>query len=56
MTDKPIELSIEVAAETRREIERAAAAKGMSVSAFLEDALRRYLVDTGYIDEEATTH
>jgi len=56
MTDKPIELSIEVPAETRRAIERAAAERGMTVAAFLEEALRRYLVDTGYIDEEATTH
>jgi len=56
MTDKPIELSIEVTAETRREIERAAAERGMTVPEFLEEALRKYLVDTGYIDEEATTH
>jgi hypothetical protein len=56
MTDKPIELSIEVPAETKRAIERVAAERGVTVPAFLEDALRRYLIDTGYIDEEATTH
>jgi len=53
MTDKPIELSIEVPAETRRAIERAAAERGISVSDFLEEALRKHLVDTGYIDEGA---
>ena len=51
-----VELSIEVPSATRREIERAAAERGMTVPAFLEDALRRYLIDTGYIDEEAITH
>lgn len=56
MTNNPIELSIEVTAETRREIERAAAERGMTAPEFLEQALRKYLVDTGYIDEEATTH
>jgi len=44
MPDKPIELSIEVPAETRREIERAAAERGMTVPEFLEEALRKYLV------------
>lgn len=53
MTDKPIELSIEVPAETMRAIERTAAERGVSVSQFLEDALRKHLVDTGYLDEEA---
>ena len=47
---KPIELSIEVPAETKRAIERAAAERGVTVPAFLGDALRKYLVDTGYID------
>lgn len=56
MTDKPLELSIEVTAQTMREIERAAAERGMTAPAFLEDALRRYLIDTSYIDEEATAH
>jgi len=53
MTDKPIELSIEVTAETRRAIERAAAERGVSVSQVLEDALRKHLADTGYLDEDA---
>jgi hypothetical protein len=35
MTDKPIELSIEVPAETRLAIERAAAERGMTVSEYL---------------------
>jgi hypothetical protein len=51
MTDKPIELSIEVPAEIRRAIERAAAEGGMTVPAFLEEALRRYLTDAGYLDK-----
>ena len=53
MTDKPIELSIEVPAETKRAIERAASERGVSVFQFLEDALRKHLADTGYLDEEA---
>lgn len=48
MPDRPIELSIEVPAETRREIERAAAERGMSVPEYLQDALRKFLVDGGY--------
>jgi uncharacterized protein (DUF1778 family) len=55
MTDKSIELSIEVSPETRRAIERAAAERGLTVSEYLEYALRKSLVDTGYLDEE-TTH
>lgn len=51
MTEKPIELSIEVPTETRRAIERAAAERGLTVSAFLEQAVRKHLVDTGYIDK-----
>ncbi len=53
MTDKAVELAIEVPAETKRAIERAAAERGMTVAAFLQQTLRMYLVDTGYIDEEA---
>ena len=56
MTDKPIELSIEVPAETKRAIERAAAARGMTISEYLEYVLRKSLIDAGYLDEEATTH
>ena len=55
MADKSIELSIDVPPETKRAIERAAAERGITVASFLEEAVRRYLVDTGYIDEEATT-
>ena len=55
MTDKPIELSIDVPAETRREIERAAAERGMSVPEFLQDALRRYLADAGYLESRRPT-
>ena len=40
MTDKPIELSIEVPAQTKRAIERAATERGLSVSEFLEEAVR----------------
>jgi len=53
MTDKTIELAIEVPVEFKQAIERAAAARGVSVPDFLEDALRKLLADTGYIDEEA---
>jgi hypothetical protein len=48
MTDKPIELSIEVPAETRLAIERAE--RGMTVSEFLEQAERKHGSD--YLDEE----
>jgi hypothetical protein len=50
MTDKPIGLSIDVPPETKRAIERAAVERGKSVSEFLEETLRKYLIDTGYID------
>ena len=53
MTDKSIELLIEVPAETKLAIERAAAARTLSVAAFLEVSLRKYLADAGYIDEDA---
>src|SRR6185437_10324111 len=52
MTDKTIEQAIEVPVEFKQAIERAAAARGVSVPDFLEDALRKLLADTGYIDEE----
>jgi hypothetical protein len=39
--------------EAKRAIERAAEERDLPVAVFLEVALRRYLVDTGYIDEEA---
>ena len=56
MTDKPIELSIEVPAETQRALARAAAARGMTTSEYLEYVLRKSLLAAGYLDEEATTH
>lgn len=40
-----LELSIEVPAETRRAIERAAAERGMTVSEYLEYALRKSLAE-----------
>jgi uncharacterized protein (DUF1778 family) len=52
MTDQDIELSIELPAETTLAIKRAAAARGMSVSEFVENALRKSLIDAGYIDDE----
>ena len=54
MTEKPIELSIEVPTETKPAIERAAAERGLSVSKLLEEALRKHLADTGYIDKGVT--
>jgi hypothetical protein len=54
MTDKPIELSIEVPPETRRAVERAAAELGLTTSEYLEYALRKSLIDAGYLEEEAT--
>ena len=53
MAEKLIELSIEIPAEVKRAIERAAAERGLSVSDFLAAAVRKRLVDTGYIDERA---
>jgi hypothetical protein len=55
MTDKPIELSIEVPAETKRAIERAAAERGMTVPDFLQGASRRYLADAGYLESRPAT-
>ena len=55
MTHKPIEFSIDVPAETRREIERAAEERGMSVAEFLQDALQRYLADAGYLENRRPT-
>jgi len=55
MTDKSIELLIEVPAETKHAIERAAAELGLTTSEYLGYALRKSLVDAGYLDEE-TAH
>jgi predicted HicB family RNase H-like nuclease len=52
MADKTRELIIEVPAEIRQAIERAAAAQDISISEFVERALAKFLADTGYIDEE----
>ena len=46
MSDKSVELAIEVPAETKLAIERAAAAQGISVSEFIENALQRMLAET----------
>jgi hypothetical protein len=53
MTDKTNELAIDVPAVAKSPLERAAAERGLSVSEFLEGALRKLLIDTGYIDQEA---
>ena len=42
MSEKSIELAVEVPPETRLAIERAAAAQGMSVSEFIQDTLQSY--------------
>jgi hypothetical protein len=52
MIDKNIELTIK-SPETKLAIERAAAARGMSVSELLEGAVAKFLADTGDIDEKA---
>jgi uncharacterized protein (DUF1778 family) len=43
-------LSIEVSAETRRALVKAAADHGLSVSDYVQEALRRYLAATGYLE------
>jgi uncharacterized protein (DUF1778 family) len=52
MADKTRELIIEVPAEIRQAIERAAAAQDISISEFVESALAKFLADTGYIDKK----
>jgi uncharacterized protein (DUF1778 family) len=42
-----VELLIEVPGDTKRAIERAASERGLSVSEFIQEALRRYLADAG---------
>jgi uncharacterized protein (DUF1778 family) len=51
MPHDPQELTIEVSAETRRAIEKAAAAHGLSVSDYIQEALRRFLAATGYLEK-----
>lgn len=48
MSDKTVELAIEVPAETKLAVERAAAAQGISVSKFLENALRKMLEEVSF--------
>jgi hypothetical protein len=48
MSDKKIELAFEVPAKTKRDVERAAAAQGLSVLEFVENAVQRMLVEAGY--------
>lgn len=45
MSDKSVELAIEVPAETKLAVERAAAAQGKSVSEFIERALKMMLAE-----------
>jgi predicted HicB family RNase H-like nuclease len=52
MGDKSVELAVAIPPETRIAIERAARAAGLSVPAFVENALRRFLTDAGYIEQE----
>jgi uncharacterized protein (DUF1778 family) len=52
MTDQDIELSIELPAETTLAIKRAAEVRGMSVSEFVNIALRKSLIDAGYLDDD----
>jgi predicted HicB family RNase H-like nuclease len=52
MADKSVELSVSIPPETKIAIERAARAAGLSVSEFVEKALREFLADAGYIEQE----
>ena len=54
MNDSPIEFLIDVPTEAKRVIERAAAERRVSVPEFLQNALRKYLVDAGYLQEKST--
>jgi hypothetical protein len=54
MPDRPIELSVEVPIETRQAIERAAGERDVSVSKYLEETLRKFLIDAGYLDKGVT--
>ena len=46
MSDKSVELAIEVPAEIKLAIERAAAAQRISVSKFIENALQKMLAES----------
>ena len=55
VSDKPIELWIDVPPEIKLAIERAAAERGLSVAEFLQEAMRKHLVDTGYLENRRST-
>jgi predicted HicB family RNase H-like nuclease len=48
--DPSNKLSIEVSAETRRALVKAAADHGLSVPDYVQEALRRFLAATGYLE------
>lgn len=50
-----VELSIEVPSGTKRAIERAASQRGLSVSDFIQEALRRYLEEAGNLKNRRPT-
>ena len=56
MSDKSIELAVEVPAETKRAVERAAAAQGITVSQYLENAVQKMLAEVGYGAPRAGTN
>jgi predicted HicB family RNase H-like nuclease len=53
MSDKSVELLVEVPAETKLAVERAAAAQGISVSEFIENAVQKILAEVGYSSRRA---
>jgi uncharacterized protein (DUF1778 family) len=56
MPDQTNELSIEVSPETSRALEKAAAERGLSVSDFVQEALRRFLTAVGYLQDRQPPH
>jgi metal-responsive CopG/Arc/MetJ family transcriptional regulator len=50
-----VELSIEVPSIIKRAIERAASERGLSVSGFIQEALRRYLEEAGNLKNRRPT-
>jgi hypothetical protein len=56
MTDKYIELAIEVPAETKVAVDARAAAQGVSVSEFIENAVQKMLAEVGYSPRRAGTN
>ena len=55
MPEKDFELLIEVSAEIKLAIERTAEARGMTISEFVKNALRKSLIDAGYIADGGPT-